>query len=341
MKILKWLLATLLVLVVVFLAGAFLLPDHVEVERSVEVDRPPAQVHALLDDLSRFNEWSPWAARDSAAEYRFEGPAAGVGARMHWSGNADLGTGSIAIVGSEAPAWVQTEVAFGGFDEPAAARFEIAPREGGSTVTWRFRSALSGPVMRWLGLFIGPAVGDDYERGLASLKALVESTPQVDVSDLAVREESVRALEVIALSGSAPVDDLAQTSATLGSLFGRLLEHAATQSLDIAGQPLTLTADPDPVQWRFQAALPVRLGGPWQSDGGDVELLQLPGGPALVAELVGPYAGLADAVARLDAHARSLGLARAGPIRQVYVSDPGDTPEDALVTRIEWPLAPR
>lgn len=341
MKILKWSLAVLLALAVLFVAGGYLLPDHVEVERRIDVDRPPAQVHALVDDLSRFNEWSPWAARDPDASYRFEGPAAGVGARLHWQGNADIGTGSLSITESEPPGLVVTAVAFEGFDEPAQARFLIVPRgDAGSTVTWRFRSALRGPAMRWLGaLFIGRAVGEDYERGLAALKAVLESAPLVDVSDLSVRQEPIRALEAIALAGSAPVDDLERTAATLGELYGRLLEHAAGQSLDIAGQPLTLTAAPDPDTWRFQAALPVRAGSGWRPDGSGIELLQLPAGPALVGEHVGPYAGLSDAVARLDAHVRSLGLARGGPIRQVYVSDPGDTPEEALVTRIEWPLA--
>ncbi|MBX3725796.1 MAG: SRPBCC family protein [Xanthomonadales bacterium] len=343
MKILKWLLAVLLVLALVFVVGGFLLPGHVEVERSIDVDRPPGQVHALVDDLSRFNEWSPWAARDPDASYRYEGPAAGVGARLHWRGNAEVGTGSLSITQSEAPGLVVTAVAFEGFDEPAQARFLIVPRgEAGSTVTWRFRSTLRGPLMRWLGFgFIGRAVGDDYERGLAALKTVLESAPLVDVSDLSVRPEQMRALEVIALAGSAPADDLAQISASLGALYGQLLEHAAAQSLDIAGQPLTLTATPDPAVWRFQAALPVRAGAGWRPDGSDIELLQLPAGPALVGEHIGPYAGLADAVARLDAHARSLGLERGAPIRQIYVSDPGDTPEDALVTRIEWPVVER
>lgn len=341
MRMLKWLLAIVLALVVVFLAGGMLLPDHVEVERSIDVDRPPAQVHALVNDLSRFNEWSPWAARDPQASYRFEGPAAGIGARMHWQGNAEVGVGSLSILESEAPGSVLTAVAFEGFDEPALARFDIAARDGGSTVSWRFRSDLRGPTMRWLGLFIGRGVGADYERGLASLKALLESTPLVDVSDLAVREEQMRGLEVIALAGSAPVDDLALTAATLGGLYGRLLEHAAAQSLDIAGQPLTLTAAPDPDTWRFQAALPVRLGAGWRPDDSGIELLQLPAGPALVGEYVGAYAGLADAVARLEAHARAIGRERSGAIRQTYVSDPADTPEEDLVTRIELPLAER
>jgi effector-binding domain-containing protein len=338
MKLLKIVLALLVLLAVVFLLGGVLLPDRAAVSRSVTIDRPPAQVFAVANDLSRFNEWSPWYPMDPAASYRFEGPASGPGATMHWSGKAEVGTGTLRIVDSQAPSRVATQVAFDGFGEPADAVILIEPDgAGGSTVSWQFDVALTGPTARWFGLMMPGMVGDDYETGLAKLKALLESLPAVDLSTMDVQRTQVEAQDVIAIAGSAPIADMAAVSARLGELYGELIAYAALNNLELAGSPMTFTQSTDPDTWRFQAALPVRLTGAL-TPAAPIELLRSHAGEALVFEHVGPYEGLADARLRLEAWAASHGLPRAGPIQDVYVSDPGDTAPEALVTRLVFPL---
>src|SRR5690606_36421733 len=108
--------------------------------------------------------------------------------------------------------------------------------------------------------------------------------------------------------------------------------------VQIVGQPLTFTNEPGAVPWRFQAALPVRAGGAVQERDG-VVLQRIAASRALVLEHVGPYEGLTAAMVKLDAYAVAHGLRRGGPVRSLYVSDPGDTPPEALVTRIIYPLA--
>lgn len=338
MKFLKIALAVLALLGVVFLLGAFLLPDRAGVERSVTIDRPPAQVFAVVNDLSRFNEWSPWHPLDPDARYRFEGPASGPGATMHWQGKAEVGAGTLRIVDSQAPSRVATQVAFEGFGEPADALILIEPAgAGASIVTWQFDVALSGPTARWFGLWLPGALGSDYETGLARLKSMLEALPAVDLSTMAVDRQPVAAQDVIAIAGSAPVADMAAVSAVLGELYNELIAFAALNDLEIAGSPMTLTQTLDPETWRFQAALPVRLSGPVAA-AAPIELLRTAAGPALVFDHVGPYEGLAQAREKLEAWAASHGLRRAGPIQDIFVSDPGDTAPEALVTRLVYPL---
>ena len=60
MVIVKWVLIVVAVLVaLVVLIGLMLSPAY-RVERSVVVDATPAQVHALVGDLARWEEWTPW-----------------------------------------------------------------------------------------------------------------------------------------------------------------------------------------------------------------------------------------------------------------------------------------
>lgn len=338
-KLLKILVAAFLVLAVVFFLGAYLLPDRVHISRTINIERPAGQVFAVVNDLRRFNDWSPWFDIDPQASYRHEGPEQGEGSILHWSGNEAAGNGSMRIVESRAPDHVVTEIAFEGFPVPARAVLRIEPVDGdASRVEWSFESALKGPLSRWFGLLMPRYIGADYDKGLARLKSLLETAPAVDFSDLQVEEAGTAAFDVIAIAGEAPLDDMAAASQELGELYGRLLAFAAAQDVQIVGQPLTFTSEPGAAPWRFQAALPVRAGGAVQERDG-VVLQRIAASRALVLEHVGPYEGLTAAMVRLDAYAVAHGMRRGGPVRSVYVSDPGDTPPEALVTQIIYPLA--
>lgn len=338
MRFLKILLGLLVVLVLVFFVGAYLLPDRVRVERSIEIQRPAASVFAVVNDLSRFNDWSPWHGLDPNAEYRSEGPDSGPGATLHWAGNDDVGKGTLRIVDSEMPTRVATEVAFEGFPDPADGTFAIEPLSGGaSRVTWAFETALSGPVARWFGLLMPKYIGADYEKGLSQLKVLIESLPAEDFGDLSVIEDETRPMDVIVIAGSAPANDMEATSLALGELYGRLIAFAGEHAIEITGHPMTLTNELDESQWRFEAALPVRISGPVEDDG-DVQVKTTAAGRALVVEHVGPYDRLAGTLAKLDAYAAVHGHRRNGPIQEIYVSDPADTPPEALITKIVYPI---
>ena len=75
----------LLVAVVAAIGIAFVLPSTSHVERSITIDRPASQIYMLLSGFKRFNEWSPWAARDPDTKYTWSGPDSGVGAKLAWS----------------------------------------------------------------------------------------------------------------------------------------------------------------------------------------------------------------------------------------------------------------
>lgn len=177
MKLLKWVLGLLIVLGVVLVAGSLLLPARSHVERSITIQRPPAEVFATLNSFRRFNEWSPWFAADPQAKYTYEGPAEGVGASMRWSGNQAVGTGSQRITGSRAPEQVIVALDFGG--HPSVATYTLVAEGGNATrLTWAFDTEHGyNPISRWFGLLFDRMIGADYERGLGQLKTVLEQAP--------------------------------------------------------------------------------------------------------------------------------------------------------------------
>ena len=130
--------------------------------------------HATLGPFQRFNEWSPWFALDPGAKYSYSGPATGVGAKMIWVGNSSIGSGSEEIIESTADGRIVNALDFGG--SQATAGYRLVTEGGGTRVTWSMDSA--HPVNRWFGaLLLDRVVGKDYEKGLAKLKAVLESGP--------------------------------------------------------------------------------------------------------------------------------------------------------------------
>lgn len=177
MKLIKWLLILVVVLGLVLLGGSLFLPSTTQVERSVHIEKPPAEVFAALDSFQRFNEWSPWFEMDPGAQYTYAGPAAGVGARMNWVGSPAVGSGSQEILVSEAPSRIVNALDFG--SSQATGTYLLSADNQGTRLVWSLESEHGyNPINRWFGaLLLDRMVGGDFERGLAKLKALLEQPP--------------------------------------------------------------------------------------------------------------------------------------------------------------------
>ena len=93
---LKKILIALALLIAGFAAVVAMQPSEFRVERTATVAAPPASVFAHVDDLHKWEAWSPWAKLDPAAKVAYEGAPAGKGAGFTWSGNCLLYTSDAA-----------------------------------------------------------------------------------------------------------------------------------------------------------------------------------------------------------------------------------------------------
>ena len=149
MKALKFVFWLVIVLLAILFVGAWLLPGQVSLERSIRIERPPAQVFAVLEDLDRFNEWSAWYQHEPEAEYWRTGPQRGPGSTLNWRGKR-MGEGALEITRVQPHQAIDTQVRFGGQPEPALASYRLQPAGACDEVTGLSRSGLAGA--RWFGL---------------------------------------------------------------------------------------------------------------------------------------------------------------------------------------------
>lgn len=172
----KWLTIAVTGLAMALLAGAYVLPGEVVVQRSAVIEAPPAAVYAVLDDLGRFSDWSPWARLDRDVSYAVTGPAEGVDQTVAWqSRDWRIGSGTMTIVASVPARQVMIALDLGRLGK-ATSVFDLAPAGSGTAVTWGFKAELGGnPLRRLMGPLYGWWVGSEYLQGLANLKQLLEN----------------------------------------------------------------------------------------------------------------------------------------------------------------------
>ena len=158
------------------LAYAATRPDTFAVQRSAVIQAGPDRLFPLINDLHQFNTWNPYAQKDPAMRIDYRGPASGPGAAYDFSGNKDVGKGSIEVTSARAPIQVGMRLdMLEPFKGQNQIEFTLAPQGRATQVTW----AMHGPspfMARLVGIFfdMDHMIGRDFEAGLAQLKARAE-----------------------------------------------------------------------------------------------------------------------------------------------------------------------
>jgi uncharacterized protein YndB with AHSA1/START domain len=181
-KILLAAIASVVLIVVVLLIVVALQPADYRVERSATMAAPPEAVFAQVNDFHRWEAWSPWAKLDPQMQQTFEGPAEGTGAIYSWSGNDEVGQGRMTILESRPDELVRIKLEFlAPFEATSTAEFTFRPEGDETAVTWSMTGE-NGFLAKAIHLFLDmdALVGRDFEKGLAQMKAAVESAPQYE-----------------------------------------------------------------------------------------------------------------------------------------------------------------
>lgn len=179
MKLLTKIAGVLAVLIALVVAGGYLLPSNVHVERDILVDAPPEQVYALISDFNAWDAWSPWAKLDPDAEMTVSG--SGLDQTMSWdSENPQVGHGTQSIVAMDEPNSFKTHLEMGDMGQADAA-FTLQPEGDQTRVVWSLDTdmregvpALKQPINTYFGFMMDSMLGSDYEVGLQNLKNQVE-----------------------------------------------------------------------------------------------------------------------------------------------------------------------
>ena len=156
-------------------------PSAFRIQRTARIAAPPRQILPHLEDFRAWSVWSPWEKIDPAMKRSYSGPARGVGSVYEWDGNKKAGAGRMELTRADEQS-VDLRL---DFTRPMRAsnvvRFALTPDEGGTVVNWSMDGSYDLPS-KVFGVFVNmdQMVGRDFEKGLASLKAVSEGAPRAD-----------------------------------------------------------------------------------------------------------------------------------------------------------------
>jgi hypothetical protein len=177
---LKWTLAAVAAVIVVFLIVVALQPSDFRIERSATMRAPAPAAFAQVNDFQNWQAWSPWEKVDPALKRQYEGPKAGTGAVYAWQGNKDVGEGRMTIMESRPAEVVRIKLEFfKPFAATNTAEFSFKPAGADTTaVTWSM-AGQNTFLSKAISLFIDMdrMVGGMFDQGLTQMKAIVERRP--------------------------------------------------------------------------------------------------------------------------------------------------------------------
>jgi len=336
MRVFKYIFFALLFLIVAFYAyGLFFLKDKVQVSRTITIDRPAKVVYKAVNSMHTFNEWSPWAKIDPNAQYQFTGPKNGVGSKMAWQGNQEVGSGSQEIIESRANDLVKAELYFDDQgDEPAWSSVLIKDTGDSAEVTWVFDVDFKGDILgRYFGMMMDSMLGPQYETGLRNLKSWVESQPVYDFSGFSIEQVEAQNVLYISTSGNTSED----LSAVLAAAYGELTQFMSENGIDSVGMPLAITRSWENSVWQFDAAIPVDLSS-IEGETGNIQLGKTYAGKAIKYIQKGSYDQGEASYALIDAYIVENELSRNGNTWEVYANDPKTVSESEILTYIYQPI---
>jgi len=151
-------------------------PSEFRVTRSGTMPAPVAAVFPHVNELRKWEAWSPWARLDPNAKSTFEGPAVGTGSSMAWAGNKNVGEGRMTIIESRPNELVRFKLEFfKPFRAVNTAEFTFKPQGGETTVTWSMFGT-NNFMAKAVNLVINcdKMVGGQFEQGFANLKEVLE-----------------------------------------------------------------------------------------------------------------------------------------------------------------------
>jgi hypothetical protein len=177
MRILKRILFFIAAVVAIALITALFVSGDVSIKKEVVINKPKQQVFDYIKVLKNQNYYSVWSKMDPNIKQSYTGTDGTVGFVSAWEGNSKVGKGSQTITGITDGEKIETDLHFIKPWESHSKAFitTTAATDSTTKVSWGFDSKIPYPLnLMCLFTDMKKMLGEDYEKGLTSLKTILE-----------------------------------------------------------------------------------------------------------------------------------------------------------------------
>lgn len=191
MKVLKVLLVIVAIVIAVVVVLGLMAPKEFSMSRDIEVNSTRETVWKSIGTMEAHREWSPWAEKDADMKYEFQGTPGTPGSMYSWSGNDQVGQGEQEIVSANPTSDIKMRMRMiKPWEFEADVTISTKDMENGQKVTWSFYRELGFiPSIFMMLSDLEGMLAPDFEKGLANLKKVCESTPQAPAPEEALTIE--------------------------------------------------------------------------------------------------------------------------------------------------------
>ena len=304
------------------------------VEASTDIEVPVQRIHDTLIDFTTWPDWSPWLYTEPKAQVSYTGTKSEPDHGYQWTGKK-VGAGGMKLTGV-APRRIDCSLQLlKPFKSTATVWFDLSETKPGHTVlTWNMESQLPF-FMFWMVDSMTGMIRADYKRGLALLKALLETGTKQSRTRLVASED----VSARAFVGQQAVASMDQLSASMAQTFTQLSGLEKSGKFISSGREFCIydRKDLKRNEMTYTAALPVA-----ETISVEFPLVSRirPACRALKAVHTGPYHLLPNAWAMLMSEARikKLKISKTMPPFEHYLNNPDTVVQADLITEIYLPL---
>jgi len=180
MKLLKKIGIVLLVLLVLFVAAIFLVPQTFQVSVTQKIDSKPSTLYNIVSNVTLEKYWNPWQQQDTTMKSTYGEITKGEGASYSWE-SKKMGSGRAEQVESIKNQKIVTNLDFGSMGEGVANH--IFEEDGqGTNMTWTLESKTTRPN-NLMNILIKGEVKRSYRKGMERAESESFSTRRALVVD--------------------------------------------------------------------------------------------------------------------------------------------------------------
>ncbi|WP_400077269.1 SRPBCC family protein [Winogradskyella sp. R77965] len=331
MKILKYILLLLLILIIGLSIYVAVQPNDYKFSRSRTIEAPVSMIYDKVNDFKQWPEFSPWLEQDKDATLTYSDNTVGKDAGYSWIGEI-LGEGSMTTLEADANTAISQKIEFiKPFEANADIDWTFEPSDEGTKVTWHMEGKQDF-ITKLFTTFTGSIeseTGPDFERGLFKLDSVVQAEMKV---------YSINVEGVTQHSGgyylyntmSCKFSDFEKN---MKEMLPKVGAYAISNNVTMAGPPFILYHkwDEENDAVIFSCAIPTNS----KIVSNEPEILtgKLESFRAVKTVLKGDYANLKEAWETSMKYIadNNLEMIEAGPMLETYISDPMSKPNPA-----EW-----
>ncbi len=299
------------------------------ISKSKLIQAKTDHVFSILSDFHHWHAWSPWLIMDPEANV----DVAEDGKSYEWKGNR-VGSGNMQVISEEKDRSIDYDLTFlTPWKSTAKVRFELAQKGDDTEVTWLMDSSLPF-FMFWMKKMMEAYVGMDYDRGLSLLKDYAEDGKVHSRLDFKGYEQ-FDGYKYIGVKTDCSMDNVGPS---MEQDFEKLWSYMKGKEDSIAEKPFSIYHKWDMVKNKasYTTGVPVKSipdDLPENMISGN-----MPSSKVYTLAHHGPYEHLGNAWSTMYSMHRNkeLKLNKKMHPFEVYVTDPGTTSGDDLITEIKF-----